>query len=93
VPEFARLADEALRAIGELAEAVRGSEQEVSLPELRPLHAELMRVLERGRQAEALAPEVAASVIEATDRLVNSLNSIAAVLAERGQADIGPAAS
>lgn len=85
VPEFGRLMDEALRAIGALAEAVRGGDRRVALAALRPLHAELTRALRRGGP---LAPDVAASVIEATDRMVNSLNSIAAVLAERGRSDV-----
>jgi len=84
VPEFARLVDQALGAIDALAEAVRGSEPG-TLAALRPLQGELVRVLEPAGRTGPLAPDVAASVIEATDRLVNSLNSIAAVLADRGR--------
>ncbi|MBV9823950.1 MAG: FUSC family protein [Actinobacteria bacterium] len=79
VPEFRALADAALAAIEELAGAVRDGRRPDRLADLRGLHAELTRAL---AAASPLPPELAATVVEATDRLVDSLNSLAAVLAE-----------
>jgi uncharacterized membrane protein YccC len=78
VPEFRALADAALAAIEELAGAVREGRRPGRLADLRGLHAELTRVL---GAASPLPAELAATVAEATDRLVDSLNSLAAVLA------------
>jgi uncharacterized membrane protein YccC len=94
VPEFGRLVDQALRAIGTLAAAVRGgTERPARFAGLRSLQIELAQVLELPAGAGPLSPELAASVIEATDRLVNSLNSIAAVLADLDRPTAGTPAS
>ncbi len=81
VPEFRALVDAALAAIEELAGAVRAGRRPARSANLRDLHAELVRALESaGHGSDPLPPELAATVIEATDRLVDSLNSLAAVL-------------
>ena len=82
VPEFRFLIDAALRGMGQVQQSVQHGWRHVRDLKLRSLQADLVLAL---RQAE-LAPEVGAALIEATDRLVNSLNSIAAVLAQRGAA-------
>jgi uncharacterized membrane protein YccC len=90
VPEFSALADTALRALEALSDAVRTGERPSRPAGLRGLHAELTRALEPVAAAPlsaqptsgALPSELAATVVEATDRLVDSLNSLAAVLAE-----------
>jgi uncharacterized membrane protein YccC len=90
VPEFAVLVDTGLRALAELASAVRTGERPSRPAGLRGLHAELTRALEPAAGAplsSELPSELAAIVVEATDRLVDSLNSLAAVLAEPSPAE------
>ena len=88
MPEFRQLLDEGLRRIGALARAVRAGGRPGKLTPLRSLHAELVEAL--GELADPrVAPELAASVIEATDRMVNSLDSIAAILTERARTAAG----
>ncbi|HST47215.1 FUSC family protein [Jatrophihabitans sp.] len=83
VPEFRALVDAALAAIEALAGAVRDGRRPACPAGLRDLHAELTRALDPATRPDApLPPELAATVIEATDRLVDSLNSLAAVLTE-----------
>lgn len=84
VPEFGTLADTGLAALDALAAAVRTGERPPRPAGLRGLHAELTRALDPATDA-ALPAELAATVVEATDRLVDSLNSLAAVLAEPAQ--------
>lgn len=91
VPELRVLLDEGLRAIGVLAELVRGEDRPARFATLRSLHEQLTMVLTPAARkpadstAATLAPELAASLIEATDRMVDSLNSIAAVLSDRAR--------
>jgi len=76
VPEFRRLADAVSDTLAAIEQAVRYGWRQVRDLRLRALQDELAEVL-------ADRPdELSAAVIEATDRLVNSLNSMAAVLAE-----------
>ncbi|HEU5270511.1 MAG TPA: FUSC family protein [Jatrophihabitans sp.] len=77
VPQFRRLADAVSDTLASVEQGVRYGWRQARDLRLRALQAEL---------AEALADrpdELPAAVIEATDRLVNSANSMVAVLAER----------
>ncbi|MFL6161310.1 MAG: FUSC family protein [Jatrophihabitantaceae bacterium] len=77
VPEFRRFVDAVTRTLELIERAISLGWRQVRDLRLRELQSEL---------AAALAEwpdEVAAAVIEATDRLVNSLNSMVAVLGER----------
>jgi hypothetical protein len=83
VPEFRALVDAALASIEALAGALSGGTRPARSTGLRRLHAELTRVLDPAAgSGQPLPAELAATVIEATDRLVDSLNSLAAVLSE-----------
>jgi uncharacterized membrane protein YccC len=81
VPEFRLLIDAVSSTLGLTEEAVRQGKQ-VRDHRLRALHTELREALERGQ----LPAELTASVLEATDRLVNSLDSMVAVLGDRDRA-------
>ena len=77
VPEFRQLIDAVSHTLGLVQQAIDYGWRQVRDLRLRALQSAL---------ADALADcpdEQAAAVIEATDRLVNSLNSMVAVLAER----------
>jgi uncharacterized membrane protein YccC len=77
VPEFRRLVDAASGTLGAVQQALDHGWRQVPDLRLRSLQGEL---------ADALTgwpDELTAAVIEATDRLVNSLNSMVAVLGER----------
>ena len=78
VPEFRFLLDAAVQTLDGLVLAIGG--EPVKFTSLRPLHSALSAALTGG---ELLPPDVAASVVEATDRLVDSLNSVAAVITDR----------
>lgn len=84
VAEFRALVDAALASIEELAGAVRDDRRPARAAALRDLHAELTAALDpAARTGDPLPPALAATVVEATDRLVDSLNSLFAVLTER----------
>jgi uncharacterized membrane protein YccC len=75
VPEFRFLIDASLRALAVLQQTTLYGWTQVRDLKLRPLQADLVTALDDS--------ELSASLIEATDRLVNSLDSVAAVLADR----------
>jgi uncharacterized membrane protein YccC len=89
VPEFRRLVEATLTAMDALAVAVRTGEppaRTAKLANLRPLQAALAAALDPGSTGNGVLPEVAAVLTEASDRMVNSLNSAAAVLADKTRA-------
>lgn len=79
VPQFRALIDAVVHGL-RLAQRATGAveDQPVELG-LRPLQIELVGSLE----ATALTPAVQAALVESTDRLVDSLNSVLALYAER----------
>ncbi len=79
VPEFRSLIDAVLQGLRLAQRATHAGAEQVDDLRLRPLHTELAPALERSD----LAQEVSAALIEATDRVVNSLDSVLAVFAER----------
>jgi uncharacterized membrane protein YccC len=85
VPEFRRLIDAALSTLGLLDQAVRHHWRQVRDLKLRDLQTELGPAL----AAAGLSQELRAALIEASDRMVNSLDSLAAVLAGRDRERVG----
>ncbi|MEO6704094.1 MAG: FUSC family protein [Jatrophihabitantaceae bacterium] len=79
VPEFRFLIEAALQGLGLVEQSVRHGWRQVRELKLRSLQAELVTAL----AATDLSPELTAALVEATDRLVNSLDSVVAVLLER----------
>lgn len=79
VPEFRFLIEAVLTSLGSVEQAIRYGWRQVRDRRLRSLQTELAEAMTRSE----FAPEVVAAVVEATDRLVNSVDSMAAVLAER----------
>ncbi|MDQ2838940.1 MAG: FUSC family protein [Actinomycetota bacterium] len=76
VPEFRILIEAVLHGLGLVEQALDHGWVQIRELKLRPLQAEFAGAL----ATAGLSPELAASLIEATDRLVNSLDSVAAVL-------------
>ncbi len=76
IPEFRTLVAASLGGLDVLRQSLEHGWVQVRELRLRPLQAELATALERAE----LSPELIAALVEATDRLVNSLNSVAAVL-------------
>lgn len=79
VPQFRALIDAVLHGLRLAQRATGAVEDQPSELGLRPLQIELVGSLE----ATALTSEVRAALIESTDRLVDSLNSVLALYAER----------
>ncbi|HEX2902727.1 MAG TPA: FUSC family protein [Jatrophihabitans sp.] len=78
VPEFRFLIDAVSASLTATQQAIGFGWRQIKDLQLRSRHAELTGALPLAQ----LAPDVAAAVVEATDRLVNSVDSMAAVLAE-----------
>jgi uncharacterized membrane protein YccC len=83
VPEFRFLIDAVARGLASAEQSVRYGWRPGRELRLRALHAGLEPAL---RRAELAAP-LTATLVEAGDRLVNSLDSALAVLAERARAE------
>lgn len=79
VPEFQSLIDAVLQGLRLAQRATQQGPKQFRELRLRPLHT----ALESALPHSALAPSTTAALIEATDRLVNSLNSVLAVFSER----------
>ncbi|MGI8666896.1 MAG: FUSC family protein, partial [Jatrophihabitans sp.] len=82
VPEFRRLIEAVSHGLGIVQQSVEHGWVQVRELGLRPLQVELVTALD----GSELSPELAAALVEATDRLVNSLDSVAAVLRKSGAA-------
>lgn len=80
VPEFRLLIDAVLGGLAVLQQALEHGWVQIRDMKLRSLQADLAAALVRS----ASSPELAASLVEATDRLVNSMDSVAAVLRSAG---------
>ena len=76
VPEFRRLMDATTDALGLVRQAIIDGWRQVRDLRLRALQIELVEALSSGD----LPDDVVAAMVEATDRLVNSLDSMAASL-------------
>lgn len=82
VPEFRFLIDAVSTSLSAVQQSITFGWKQIRDLKLRSLQADLVAAL----ADTGLAPEVAAAVIDATDRLVNSVDSMAAVLADRSSA-------
>lgn len=84
VPEFRFLIDAVSTSLAAIAQAIDFGWRQVRDLKLRALQAELEPAL----SGAELSPELMAAVLDATDRLVNSVDSMAAVLADHSSASI-----